>query len=84
MSSTRVKGLDCYNPLKKPHHSHVRKRLRTVTPWMCALIPDMPEDSKVCDSCRKNLSNMKNDCSANDCQSTSYLQSKCDISEDSD
>ena len=79
MSSTRVKSLDCFNPFKKPNHSHIRKGLRTVMPWMCALIPEMPEDSKVCDGCRKNLSNMKNDNSASDCQSTSYLQSKSDI-----
>lgn len=86
MNSTRVETLNCFNPFKKPHHSHVRKGLRTVTPWMCALIPEMPINSKVCTICRKNLSGMKNDNSTNDLPSTSYsdLKSKSNISEDSD
>ncbi|GBM15533.1 hypothetical protein AVEN_8918-1 [Araneus ventricosus] len=30
-------------------------------PWMCSLVPEMPENSKVCDSCRKELSKLRND-----------------------
>lgn len=54
-------AVNCFNPLKKSCHSHVRKGLRFVMPWMCSLIPEMTENSKVCDSCRKELSKMKND-----------------------
>ena len=53
MSSTRVKCLDYFNPFKKSHYSHIKKGLRTVMPWICALIPEIPEDSKVCNSLQK-------------------------------
>lgn len=88
MNSRRVETLNCFNPFNKPHHSHVRKGLRTVTPWMCVLIPEMSVNSKVCTKCRKSLSGMQNDNSTNDLPSTSTsycnLNPKSNISEDSD
>jgi hypothetical protein len=46
----------CFNPLKKPNH-HVRdkKKLRTVTSWMIDLFPELTIDSKICDTCRKQI-----------------------------
>lgn len=71
--------LNCFNPLKKSDHSHVRKGLRFVMPWMCSLIPEMPEDAKVCDSCRKELSKLKNDSKPiipENCPSTTHCESQ--------
>jgi hypothetical protein len=44
-------GVNCFNLFKKECHSHVRKGLRFALPWMCSLIPEMSENSKVCDAC---------------------------------
>lgn len=88
MDFKRIETLNCFNPFMKPKHSHVRKGLRSVMPWMCALIPEMPVNSKVCTSCRKTFADIKNYSSAIDHPNTSTgscdLPSKSDISDNSD
>lgn len=60
-TTDKIVKLDCFNPFNKPNHSHARKGLRHVSSWMCDLIPGTPELSKVCDSCRKQLTKLKNE-----------------------
>ena len=57
----KIVKLDYFNPFKKLNHSHPRKGLRNVTPWMHDLIRGTPKLSKVCDCCRKQLTNLKNE-----------------------
>lgn len=49
----------CINPFEKIRHSNVKNGLRCVTPWMCSLVPGMPKNSKICTSCRKDISKLK-------------------------
>ena len=45
----------CCNPFGKAKHSHVRKNLRPVLPWMCEKLSSLTLGAKVCDACRKKL-----------------------------
>ncbi len=45
----------CCNPFGKAKHSHMRKNLRPVVPWMCEKLPSLSLRAKVCDACRKKL-----------------------------
>ena len=60
-TTDKIVKLNCFNPFKKSNHSHARKGLRNVTPWMHDLIPGTPKLSKVCDCCRKQLTKLKNE-----------------------
>lgn len=42
-----------FNPFKKSNHSHVKKKLRPITTWICPLFPEATKLLKVCDKCRK-------------------------------
>lgn len=48
----------CCNPFDIPGHGwgSRRKNLRSVTPWMCEIAPQISIGSKICDTCRKRLS----------------------------
>ena len=45
---------ECCNPFGKAKHSHIRKNLRPVLPWMCKKLSSL--SLEVCDACRKELS----------------------------
>ena len=48
----------CSNPFDIPGHSSSsrKKNLRSVTAWMCERAPQLSIGSKICDTCRKKLS----------------------------
>jgi len=45
----------CCNPFNKPGHHSMKKNLRPVLPWMTEVNPSVKAESKICDSCRKEL-----------------------------
>jgi len=47
----------CCNPFKNQRHK--KTSLRPVLPWMCEIIPTLTLEEKICDSCRKKLSEME-------------------------
>ena len=47
---------ECCNPFGKAKHSHIRKNLRPVLPWICEKLSSPSLEAKVCDACRKELS----------------------------
>lgn len=49
-------AIECCNPFGKANHSHIRKNLQPVLPWMCEKLPSLSLEAKVCDACRKKLS----------------------------
>lgn len=55
--TTKFSISTCFNPLNKNNH-HVRdkNKLRNVTSWMVDLFPKLPKNSKICDTCRKQIS----------------------------
>lgn len=58
---TDVSRIQCCNPLKKANHFvRDRKKLRSVTAWMPELYPQIISGSKICDKCRKEISEIKN------------------------
>lgn len=71
----------CFNPLKKSNHTiRDKRRLRNVTDWMCSLYPEVPENAKICDYCRKEIAALKNE---NASSSTHQDQeARCDSDED--
>lgn len=46
----------CCNPFEKPDHSAKRKNLRLVTERMCDMVPSIQMGSRICDDCRKIVS----------------------------
>lgn len=53
--------MQCFNPFSKSgHRIRIKNKLRTVTEWMRKNFNDLPKEAKVCDSCRKELSTLKN------------------------
>lgn len=47
----------CFNPLNKPNrHVRDKNKLRTVTSWMIDFFPELSINSKICDTCRKQIS----------------------------
>lgn len=56
MENKRFQVLKCVNPLKKQNHLvRDKRKLRNVTEWMRHFFPDIPEASKICDTCRKEI-----------------------------
>ena len=45
----------CCNPFGKAKHSYMRNNLRPVLPWMCEKLSSLTLGAKVCDTCRKKL-----------------------------
>jgi len=45
----------CCNPFNKPGHQSMKKNLRPVLPWMIEVNSSVKAESKICDSCRKEL-----------------------------
>lgn len=87
MESKRYAGLQCFNPLKKSDH-RVRdnKKLRNVTDWMLEDFGGLPKEAKICDSCRKQLTALKNNQEANetcadDCETDPNFSSKSEVIE---
>ncbi|XP_028674760.1 chromatin modification-related protein MEAF6 isoform X1 [Erpetoichthys calabaricus] len=46
----------CCNPFGKAKHSSKKKNLRSVSQWMCSKLPSLTLGSKICDDCRKKVS----------------------------
>lgn len=60
MEEHRFQIIKCVNPFKKQNHLvRDKKKLRNVTEWMRYLVPDLPETSKICDVCRKEITALK-------------------------
>ena len=47
----------CCNPFNNPRHK--KTSLRLVLSWMCEKIPTLTLNQKICDSCRKKISEME-------------------------
>lgn len=74
--------LQCFNPLNKINHTiRDKKRLRNVTSWMCSLFPEIPEEAKICDLCRKEIGKLKVD-NTNPSGSSGLPSSPINISEE--
>lgn len=60
MEECRFQIIKCVNPFKKQNHLvRDKNKLRNVTERMHYLVPDLPETSKVCDVCRKEITVLK-------------------------
>lgn len=67
MESKRYATFQCFNPFKKnDHRVRDKKKLRNVSDWMCENFDDLSKEAKVCDSCRKQLTTVKNKEEANE------------------
>lgn len=74
MENARHKTFQCFNPFSKTNHRIRNKNtLRTVTQWMVEHFL-APKDAKVCDSCRKELSTLKNNKETNQASATQSLE----------
>lgn len=62
MDSNRYATNQCFNPFNKSDHRvRDKRKLRNVVDWMLKDFANLPREAKVCDSCRKTLSSLKND-----------------------
>ena len=95
MDKNRYVIYKCFNPFEKQNHKvGDKKKLRIVTEWMCEEFPQIPKESKICDSCRKQLTTLKahknstqpntNECFAQDLSSSSESETDTNFSSKSE
>ena len=61
MDDQRFQMIKCVNPFNKLKHLvRDKKKLQNVTDWMHQYVPNMPQNSKICGNCRKEITQLKN------------------------
>ena len=62
----------CCNPFNNPRHK--KTSLRPVLSWMCQKIPTLTLDQKICNSCRKKISEMETEARESSDENTFHYQ----------
>ena len=62
----------CCNPFNNPRHK--KTSLRPVLSWMSEKIPTLTLDQKICDSCRKKISEMETEARESSDENTFHYQ----------
>lgn len=82
MDNNRYVIFKCFNPFEKPNHKiKDKKKLRTLTNWMFDRFPQVPKESKICDSCRKQLGTFKAQENSNQPSASEFLNQEISSSE---